>query len=262
MSAEKIIRMQARQKLSNNGFAKAIFSFAVIMIFFMLFQTTFSFVVLITDELLPEINDDTIYGYINLALLFIGFVLLWLTSPVILGYIKMFSGDNDDYEFSDVFYFFCGFHRYFKALKFSLSFIMRLILPFILFFLPVVILSVIGLSVEGLTDNTVYKIANNSLIICATLAVIVYSLQYFLSFRLFCNDQQHNISSYFRTSKLQMYTNISRVTKLLASFIPWLLLCITVLPILYVVPYMTQSLCVCAKHISELSRNGQGNEIL
>ncbi len=261
MSAEKIIRMQARQKLRNNGFAKALFGFAVIMLFFMLFQTVFSFVVIIAEELLSVTAFESMYVYIELAVIVLGVIMLWLICPVFLGYLKMMYSDNDDYELSDVLYFFENFYKYKKALKFTFSFIIRMILPFILFYLPATFLSLLTSFVDGFADSTVYRITNNSLIICSTIALLIYMQQYFLSFRIFCDNQDHKCSYYFYTSKILMRNNIKRVTKLLFSFTPWLLLCVTILPVLYVFPYITQALCISGNHISKLSRDGQGNEI-
>ena len=41
------------------------------------------------------------------------------------------------------------------------------------------------------------------------------------------------------------------VAKLIFSFTPWMLLGLLVLPLLYVIPYITQSLCVSAKWLTK-----------
>ena len=48
-----------------------------------------------------------------------------------------------------------------------------------------------------------------------------------------------------------MKNRTGSAAKLIFSFTPWILLCLLILPMLYVIPYMTQSLCVSAKWMTK-----------
>ena len=81
----------------------------------------------------------------------------------------------------------------------------------------------------------------------SSILLIIYSLKYFLVLTMFCGDDSIEARDLFRMSKEIMRDQKGSATKLFFSFTPWMLLCLLIIPALYVVPYMTQSLCIGAK---------------
>ena len=262
MSAEKIIKLQAREKLRKNGYIKPLFAGALILVFYLLFQSILSFCVSTVDVVSIVTGEDTelilnITAIIALVLLFLVPLLL---SPVVLSYFKMISNENG-YELSDALYFFKNKKLYIKAVSFSFSFVLRMILPFIVFMIPLLVAIDSG-EMTGLSDDIVFIVGEILIVICTIIALFAYSTKYFLAFRLFCENEYLANRYYFYQSKVMMTGHTMSVMKLLFSFTPWLLLCITVLPALYVFPYITQAMNISGKWIFEIPRNGQNYEIL
>ncbi len=258
MSAEKIIKAQAREKLKNGSWAKALIGLAVIMVMYLILDSLASLQYVFLESFkfteTSEFITKVICGSIITLVAF-------LLSPVILGYIRMLSSDEKDYDMSDVLYYFSSFDRYTKSISFIFAFVFRMILPTILCFsLVIVYLSLKLFVFKDEMDNIVNDVILVLFIISAVLWTFRYATRYFLSFYMMCNDKEKPLSYYFKTSKIIMKEHEKNVVKLFNSFLGWIALCITVLPLLYVLPYFTQSMCISAKWISMLSRN-EKNEL-
>lgn len=251
MSAEKIIRTQAREKLKVGGWTKALIGLAVLAMVYLIIESLAAPKYVIIETFALEntalfITEVACNSFITLS--------VFLLSPVVLGYIKMLCTDNDDYDTNDIFYFFSSFKRYAKALAFVFSFVFRMIIPTILCFLIVIAYLLIKhfLFPQFSQDTVIIVI----FAITAVIWTLRYATRYFLSFYLLCKDENKPIPSCFSDSKEVMTEHTSDVVKLSNTFLGWLLLCITVLPLLYVLPYYLQSMCISAKWLSQLSRNG------
>ncbi len=259
MSAEKIIRLQSREKLKNCGWSKALIGVGIIAVFYMIFDCFMSFQSVFIDYF--KLNETLLFIYrvsFNCVLIIISFLL----SPVILGYLKMMYSDKEEYDINDLLYFFTNFKIYSKAVAFVFSYFVRLIIPAILFFIPPILLFLIhNFWFKGAISDNVDKALMCTLIIASTLQLIRYSIKYFVSVLLLIENEDANLSYYFKTSSAIMRTHEKDVMRLFLSFTWWILLCITVLPALYVIPYMTQAMCISGKWITQLSRNGQNNEL-
>ncbi len=263
MSTEKTIRAQARVKLNNKGLAKPVFAIAIIAIFYMLAEYLTYFITTLAC-IIMGLDVDIQSGFLFSACVStINILLLFVFSPVLIGYIKMMYSEENEYCLKDIFYFMSNIGRYFRCLWFNISFILRTFIPMVLIFSPVVALFVLDYFLSLSTINTfVFDIAYVLLTILSLVGYFVYCTKYFIAFKLICEDSELKTKQYFSTSKAIMNGQCMNVVKLFFSFAPWILLCFTVLPIFYVLPYMTQGLCLSCKWISELSRNGQENELL
>ena len=91
---------------------------------------------------------------------------------------------------------------------------------------------------------------NFILSILSSLIVLLWSFKYFLVYVYAVDFEYLSTSELFRSSKRMMKGKTGLVSKLFFSFWPWLLLSLTVLPILYTGPYITQAMCICAKWIA------------
>lgn len=257
MSIEKTIRDRARNQLKRKGFTKAVFGIAFMFFFFMLFQYSSIMISTILYEVTQTFDNDSLTEVLNIANFGIICILFFAVGPVIMGYIRMFLTDKDDYNIADVFYFYSTPNVFFSGYKLCFSFFIRIIMYAILFLLPSQILDAINSVDKKLINDIVFEVMYNSLVILGVIALVAYCTRYFLVVPLFCENQSKSIRSYFYESVYLMKYNKAKVLKLLGSFVWWILLCFTVLPILYVLPYFTQSMCISGKYILELSRNGR-----
>lgn len=257
MTVEKTIRAQARVQLKKRGFAKPVFGIAIILTFFMLVEYVSYLFPTIIQIIFEQVNNDSSLVYLEIYSYAINLLLLLFISPVVLGFIKMMYTDCEHFNLSDVFFYFSNIKCYFKSIGFTLSFLLRTIIPFALFFSPVVTLIVINGVFEYALNIYIFKIAFVLLFLLSAIIYIIYCTKYFLAFKLFSNDCTMKVSRYFYFSKKIMQGNCSKVIRLFFSFSWWLMLCITVLPILYVLPYFMQAMSLSAKWILELSRNEQ-----
>lgn len=251
MSAKKIIRAQAREKLRVGGWTKALIGLAIIAMMYLIIESIAALESVIINIFALE---DTALFITEVACGSVVTLLSFLLSPVILGYIRMLCTDSDDYDISDVFYYFTSFAKYSKAIAFIFSFAFRMIIPTILCFTLVIAwLLIKHFWFSEFTNDTIMLVL---FIITAIAFALRYATRYFLSFYLMCKDEEKPISYYFSASKEVMCEHESDIVKLSNTFIGWFLLCITVLPLLYVLPYFVQALCISAKWLSQLSRNG------
>lgn len=253
MSAEKIVRTQARSTLKENGLVKALIGLGMLATFYMIIEG-----VAFTETYIVNVFklSDTLEFIVSVGIRSITTLLVILLCPAVLGYLKMMYTDKKEYEMSEVVYYFSKFRLYSRSVAFIFSYILRMFLPALLFFLPVFIL--IGLNFY--TKVPAFEVLLWILCILSTVGLVVYSLKYFVSIKLFC-DEDLSVKECFKTSKKMMDGNSKNVIRLFLSFTPWILLCITVLPLLYVVPYITQAMCISGKWIIELSRNDNENEL-
>lgn len=255
MSAEKIIKSQSREKLKHGGWAKALIGLGIIAIFYMIIESVASVEYYLLDAYEFSENVEFI---IKVASGSVVTIAVFLLSPVVLGYLRMMYTNNKEYDPSDIVYFFKGFKKYCKSVAFVFAYAMRMIVPFLLCFSPVFgLIAVKYFLFEDIMSETTYTTGLVLFVLISTVNLLIYNIRYFVSILLLSEDDTKPLSYYFRTSKNIMRGHYNNVMKLTFSFYGWILLCITVLPALYVIPYMTQAYCISGKWITELSRNGQ-----
>ncbi len=248
MSKEKIVRLQGREKLKKNGLAKALIGLGMLAVFYLIVES-----VAYSEIIFLELTNYKAEFLVSVICRSFTTLCGLLLTPSILGYLKMMYSENDEYEMSDVVYYFCSFKRYAKAITFVFSYVMRTAIRALVCFLPSLLYII----------YTDYKKAEISLyllialIVFSSVLLLFYSIKYFLSVKLFCDDDSKNMSYYFYTSKVIMRNHRWDIVKLTLSFSLWFLLCITILPMIYVVPYFVQTMCISGKWFYELSRDGQ-----
>lgn len=258
MSAEKIIKAQAKQKLKDGGFTKAILGFAVLIMFFMIVDCV---MMLSSTVLMRFATTYALEVTMQVACGTLTTISVFLLSPALLGYIRMMSSEQTKHEISDVVYYFYSIKRYAKALWLTISFVMRLALPAFVCFAPVLIFVAIdAFKLFTLIPQNIYVVTIIVLVVLSSISLLIFSSRYFLTLFLYFEDDSKEYSYYFAESKTIMNGNCDKVVKLLYSFIWWILLCVLVLPILYVFPYIVQSMCISGKWLLNL-RNGQDNEL-
>lgn len=249
LSPSAIVRSQARKTLKGN-YVAAVASFVILLLPIYLILGMES----VVSVLLSYVTDDkVVYGALNIIIITPLVVLTAaLFSPLLNGYIRAFydAAYTREFRMSNLFFYFSK-GRYHKALLLNLSLIVRIMFPALLFFLPLFVYYFFCISyMDDFVGTVLYKDFEFLLTIMSSILLILYSLKYFLVFTLFCSDEDMDISRIFSTSKAVMREQKGSATKLFFSFTPWMLLCLLIVPALYVIPYMTQSLCIGAKWMS------------
>ena len=250
MSAETIIKSEARNILKNN-FVSAVIAFLIVLLpVFMIDGATTAISCAILNLSLDEEISSVLIFSIGYPLEFIAGYLL---SPVLNGYIRAFynAAYTEKIDLKDVFYYFSS-ERYRDTLRLNIQYTLRMILPVILLYLPLMIFDIICSTTESdfygsVLYNNIYFI----LAALSTIAATLYSLRYFTLFTVGIDYPQLTTQQAFEYNKYIMKYRIHSATKLIFSFTPWILLSLLVLPLFYVVPYITQSLCVSAKWMTK-----------
>lgn len=246
MSPQAIVRAQARKALQHN-YAKAIT--ALVAALLPLFLIDAAIVILICVFRLFSLEANTI-DILNIAVIDPIVILLGVVlSPLMNGYIRVYYRNAlyGEMDLKDLYYYFER-GRYSRTLQLNLSMLLRLLLPAILFFLPLIVYEIISLNLKnGFYGSVLYSDFYFLLAVLSTVILTLYSLKYFTVFTLNVENEELSVSALFQSSKRIMSEHSGDAAKLIFSYTPWMLLCLSVLPLLYVVPYMTQGLCIGAK---------------
>lgn len=246
VSPQAVVRAQARGALHRN-YARAVAAFIIGMLPVLLIDTVSVIAVyglrLITTD--TRLLNTLVIVAVNPLLLVAGVLL----SPFLNGYIRVFYRNalSGTMDLNDLYYYFeCG--RYSRTLHLNLSLLLRLLLPLILFYLPVAIYEVLCVQLDnGFYGSVLYRDAYFILAVMSTVAATLYALRYYTVFTLYIENEDMEVKELFRASREIMRSRSGDAARLIFSYTPWMLLCLTILPILYVVPYMTQGLCIGAK---------------
>ena len=251
MSAESIIKAQARTLLKKH-WVKAIAALLMTFVPFYIIDGSTTLLSCTLAEFISDADFAQLLAYsIGIPIEVIG---LFLFTPMINGYIRAYylAACLGEFDIGDVFYYFRT-GRYAKALLLNLNLLLRMLLPAILFFSPLAAFEIISMYVIGgdFYDLVIYHDAYFLLSVLSTVTTTLYATRYFTVFTTSIDFETLSVREIFRTTSNIMKHKTGSAAKLIFSFIPWLLLCLLVLPALYVIPYMTQSLCIGAKWMTK-----------
>lgn len=250
MSAEAIIKSQARDILKHN-FVKAIAALAILLIPYYIIDGTTT----VISCLVPQfVSDETksmllVYSIGYPVEVIMGF----LYSPIINGYIRAFyhAAHTKTIDLKDVFYYF-GSGRYINALGLNIRLVLRMLLPVLILYSPLIAFVTIGsIFAPEFSGTLLYNDFYFILALLSTITTTLYSLRYFTVFTVSADNPDFSPKEVFQYNRYIMKHRTGSAAKLILSFTPWLLLCLLILPMLYVIPYMTQSLCVSAKWMTK-----------
>ena len=255
MSPQKTVRAQARALLKG-GWGRAVCAFVIALLPVYIITGMIYIVAMIVYEGVG-IDAESVPAYVDMLIIYpIVIIFGALFSPMFNGYVRLFyrSASGQGIDMSDLYYYFSA-HRYQRTVQLNLSFALRMLLPALLFFMPVIIYEIISMSIDNgavkFTDTVLYLDFQFLLNVLSVILVALYSLRYFTVFTLYVENESFDNSELFAMSKSIMKSYSGAAAKLIFSYTPWMLLCLTVLPILYVAPYMTQGLCVGARWMTQ-----------
>lgn len=250
MSPESMIKSQARDILKKN-FVKAIAALAIVLIPYCIIDgatTAISMTVplFVSDENLAMILVYSI-GYP------VEVIAGFLFSPIINGYVRAFyrAACTENMDMKDVFWYF-NKGRYGSALSLNIRLIIRMLLPVLVLYSPLIIYEIISANfTDNFYDTMLYHNFYFILAVLSTISTTLYAMRYFTVFTVSADNPHFTPKEVFSYNKYIMKNRTGSAAKLVFSFVPWMLLCLLVLPMLYVIPYMTQSMCVSAKWMTK-----------
>ena len=246
MSAEAIIKAQARDTLKGN-YIRAVSAMLIVLLPFFIIDGTTTVLSVILSKVTSDLTLTNILVYsIGYPVEIIGF---FLFSPVINGYIRAYyrASYTKDMDMSDVFFYFSkGKYRY--ALALNTHYIIRMFFPALLFYLPLLLYIIVFNNINAdFTESVLYYDIYFLLSVIGTGLTIIFSLRYLTAFTITVENDTIAPNQAFEYARQIRRNSQGSPAKLFLSFIPWMLLCLLILPMLYVIPYITQSLCISAK---------------
>lgn len=114
-----------------------------------------------------------------------------------------------------------------------------------------------GSDASGALAALLVVVAVLAVIFCALL-VMVYTMRFFLVKNLLCRKYSMTVRDALRASRRYTKGHRWELVGLVFSFLPWMLLCVFVLPILYVAPYMQMTFTMYARYLYEDGMNREG----
>ena len=246
MSAEAIIKAQARDTLKGN-YIRAVSALLIVLLPFFIIDGTTTVLSVILSKATSDLTLTNILVYsIGYPVEIIGF---FLFSPVINGYIRAYyrASYTKDMDMSDVFFYFSK-GRYGYALALNTQYIIRMFFPALLFYLPLLLYIIVFNNINAdFTESVLYYDIYFLLSVLGTGLTIIFSLRYLTAFTITVENDTIAPNQAFEYARQIRRNSQGSPAKLFLSFIPWMLLCLLILPMLYVIPYITQSLCISAK---------------
>lgn len=270
MTAEKKIKIQANKALTGNWPAAtgAVF-LALCLILFITIPGDIVFIII--EELIYKLAEifepasllvDNIYLIYAMFVPVASFIPLFLISPLLTGVLKYFYSlaKNSDADFSEVFSYFGK--KYPRVLSLNLSVFLRcffrIFLPLVPYYVNHAIMDAITYSKESLAFwDIMWYAVSYALLLVGIFVAVALSTKYFLSFFLFFEDESLGNREIATLSKKSMKSFGKNIFKLSLSMSPWIIICITVIPLIFVLPYILTSVSISAKWIIALKFNNK-----
>lgn len=283
MFTESKIKMQAKQNLSKNNWSVAV----AVTILFM----GFSSIIPLFESLLVNIfnlgaghmklaglyfNNQVIYEYISgnigIKILIVWFLITLISAlmivfigwPLSLGILhwSYLVANGKDAFFCEIFKYYKTKELFLKAINTQFLVCIRVIFWITICLIPsIVIFFVVG-NLEVLNNDIIYL---NGILFSISLSSIFFilgiivagliSLRYFLVPYFIVADDNESARNSITESISLMKKRHFDVLKLIITFIPWMLSCFFILPIIYVLPYFMVSLAISAKWIIITNNN-------
>ena len=255
-TVEGTIKKQAKEILAKNNWAKSIIGTLCVM-------SAVAVGVLVFDGATLLMSEDILKNSLNLALMvvlcIVSLVVFLLLSPVYTGYVRFIDKcrSRETGNAEDIFYYFSK-SRYIHTVQLNLLLALFYGLMFIVCLAPAIVMLV--LSGIGMGNQTVFQICALWLAIFGGLAFFIVSR--FLNMTTYLYVANFNYKKEIELVKASVYivkTNLSKVINLYISYLPWLIPCFFVLPIVFVYPYFKHSVVLSQSFIYDIENDTQNS---
>lgn len=264
------IKTDAKTALCNN-WGKAIcimLVFLAVWVLFALLESVISvalglqsFQQMFALEGLPPEHLNTTQMLLSVAMLVLSFLVLApLTTGMIQWYYRLTEGESE--EISTIFSMFSTAKIYFKTLWLHLNLTVRVLCWTVLLTGPGALISWWGLRTLGRVTNDMGKalavtgmFSGLVLLVLGIIFLLILSTKYLLALFLYVESPDVKISAAICASRHYTRGHRLELFAFFVSFLPWYLLCIILVPLLYVVPYLSCSMALYSRYLIQLGRN-------
>lgn len=269
MSLRKYVKQNARLALGGN-WARAVGILMICVSIYVIFSLLRGMTALLAG--IPEFSDllGTPDLYLDDAPTFsaasiameLGFLLATLAvhAPLSLGVRQWYYtlGGGAPEEVSSVFSFFSGGRLFLRAICLRLSLTVRALLWAAVFFALPVGLCIAAVSLLGrgsASFGVLLLLLGGMLLLLTAVFYLVHLGRYFLAPYLIARDPGMTVRRAVRCSVREMRGGRTEIFLLGLSFIPWALLCVLLLPLLYVGPYYGAARALYARYFIERAQH-------
>lgn len=249
MNTEKIIKKQSLNLLSKDNWGNTIAGFFIICIPAIL--------ILLLNELFYEIlrlavsvdTSSIFFQSISSVVSMVTVIALLFSTPIITGYLRMcyLICKNEKYHLNDIFYYFKK-EKYSKALSLNLNIIVRILGYFIIFNIPNLIFS----GFFAITSSVALYAVSIFFTVFGIIATIIASIKYTVIPCVYFEDESISNNDIIKLGIKFVEDKKSDCRKILFSFIPLILLCFFIVPLIFVVPYITVAFMNNGKWITSI----------
>lgn len=230
--SSEAVKKTAKTALRNKWFSSAVYCLCLVIVFFL-----FQYIGSVLSTVIGEIG----------CFLFNVLWLIFIFLPLVLGALKYFwrmlFGAED--KFISLFYYFSSKKEYIKAEKFILNLSFRFLVSGFIFYIPALI-------ANFFSETTFYSkfnlampmwvsnlwLVSSVLEFIAFVAIVILSLKYYIAPVLFVADEDMDPSEAIHMSAIISKGSNSDFIYLFFSHIGWLLLCLLVIPMPAILPYI------------------------
>ncbi len=266
MSPEKKIRIEGKKVLSGNmasavgGFMFSALSVLLVSYLAELFFAFGDYALLKLQFIMPfamQMRESLKIAGLVIIPITICFLLL-LLSPLFLGLLRYYYlfAKEEKPAFSEIFHYIGK--KYSSGLHVCIAIILRsfwrILLPLFPAFISFIFLH---LSTSGLKTLAFYHILwyfiSYIMVFAGIIAASALCHRYLLYCFIFFDDESLEVDELLFRSQQHIAPMKGTTVKLMLSLTPYLLSCIFIIPIIFVVPYVLTCLCISAKWITKLS---------
>lgn len=245
MSTEKVIKKQSLNLLSKGNWGNTVVGFLIACIPFILIVLSLGFISAILNIFNFDENSKT-YILVDNLMFYASIFVFFEISPIIAGYMRMCYNisKGNDYSLRDLFYYFSN-NRHNKCVRLFIAVMIRLILCMIICLIPTACFTVLAYTINLGSLLVVARI----LAFAGLVVTAIYGLKFTISFAIYFEDEELECREIIKLTNLFVGDKINTLRKIIFSFLPHILLCFFVVPLIYVVPYVTMALMTNGKWV-------------
>lgn len=249
MNIEKTIKKQSLSLLSKDNWGNAMGGFLIAVLptvlLMLLDEVIFDIINLFIKVNTANLFYQGVFSFISLIL-----VIVWLFStPIFTGYFRMcyLISKGQDYSLKDIFYYF-NKEKYNKCLSLNLNIMVRILGYFMIFTVPALIFSVFF----AITSSVALLAFSIVLTVMAVVATAFVCIKYTIVPCVYFEDESISNEEIIKLGLNFISDKINDCRKILLSFLPYILLCFFIVPLIFVVPYITVAFMNNGKWITSM----------
>lgn len=257
-TVEATIKKQAREILAKNNWVKSIVGTLMVMSIVSIGILIFNGATLLLSE---DILSDIVGLALNVFLSIVALVIFLFLSPLYTGYVRFVDKckTRETGDINDFFYYFIDKATYMNTVHLNLLLALFYALMFIVCFAPAIVMLV--LSKTDMGNQVVFQIVAVWLAIFGVIAFFIVSRFISMTTYLYVADVNYRKETdLIKASVYIVKRNISRVINLFISYLPWVVPCFFVLPLVFVYPYFKHSVVLSYSYIYDMENNNPSSQ--